>query len=106
MSVLPIYHVIALPGAKLWLRQEFYRQQTGKTASVGDKVTVLFQKDQLSRSELTGDSFYNIGTAGSVSKTDSNGFITVDLISGRRCCVHLRAIGIPSGPSVLRCRPG
>ena len=79
MSVLPIYHVIALPGAKLWLRQEFYRQQTGKTASVGDKVTVLFQKDQLSRSELTGDSFYNIGTAGSVSKTDSNGFITVDL---------------------------
>ena len=149
MSVLPIYHVIALPGAKLWLRQEFYRQQTGKTASVGDKVTVLFQKDQVSRSELTGDSFYNIGTAGSVSKTDSNGFITVDLnyrvnveevvvmpngnismtmsrkpdvldlneaeakkrnlpkeISGRRCCVHLRAIGIPSGPSVLRCRPG
>ena len=69
MSVLPIYHVIALPGAKLWLRQEFYRQQTGKTASVGDKVTVLFQKDQLSRSELTGDSFYNICPAANLPGT-------------------------------------
>ena len=47
--------------------------------SVGDKVTVLFQKEQISRKKLTGDSFYPIGVAGSILDTDSNGFMTIDL---------------------------
>lgn len=79
MSVLPLYHVIALPGAKLWLRQDFYKQQAQRVPSVGDKVTVLFQKEQISRKKLTGDSFYPIGVAGSILDTDSNGFMTIDL---------------------------
>ena len=79
MAVLPLYHIMALPGAKLWLRANIYQEQTGKAPAVGDKVTVLFQKDQQARNELTGDSFYTIGVAGAVSAVDANGFLTVDV---------------------------
>ena len=43
MSVMPLYNLIALPGARLWLRGGVYRELTGKDPVEGEKVTILIQ---------------------------------------------------------------
>ena len=40
MSVMPLYNIIALPGAKLWLQQSAYRELTGRDPAVGERVTL------------------------------------------------------------------
>ena len=46
MTILPIYNIIALPGAKLWLQTEIYNQFTDRTPTVGERVTLLAQKEE------------------------------------------------------------
>ena len=96
MSVLPLYHTIALPGARVWIRTAFYLEQTGKEPAVGDKVTVVFQKEQQERSQLTSDSFFNIGVAGSVAEVDGNGFTMLDILNR----VHIEEATVLSGRSI------
>ena len=45
MTMLPIYNIIALPGAKLWLQTNLYKELTDKTPVVGERVTLLAQKE-------------------------------------------------------------
>ena len=49
MTMLPIYNIIALPGAKLWLQTEIYNQFTDKAPTVGERVTLLAQKEERDR---------------------------------------------------------
>ena len=77
MSVLPLYHTILLPEAKLWLRSDVYQEAAGKAPAVGEKVSILFQKSEQARAELTSDSFYNIGVAGVIQEVNENGFLSI-----------------------------
>ncbi|MBQ3669182.1 MAG: AAA family ATPase, partial [Clostridia bacterium] len=77
MAVLPLFHIMALPGAKIWLKTSWYHEMTGRTPINGDKVTVLFQKEQTARELLSGDSFYNIGVVGAIAGVDMNGFMSI-----------------------------
>ena len=79
MAILPLYNVLVLPGAKMWLRRTDYRTLTGKDAAVGERVTVLIQKENGDRDALTADSFYPIAVAGQVTETDQSGFITMEM---------------------------
>ncbi|MBQ9211464.1 MAG: endopeptidase La [Clostridia bacterium] len=79
MAVLPLYNVLALPGAKLWLREADYRSLTGKAPIVGERVTILAQKEDTDRYDLDVDSFYPIAVAGMVADVGGNGFISLDL---------------------------
>ena len=79
MAILPLYNVLVLPGAKIWLRRTDYRTLTGKDAAVGERVTVLIQKENGDRDALTADSFYPIAVAGQVTETDQSGFITMEM---------------------------
>ena len=79
MAVLPLYNVLALPGAKLWLREADYRSLTGKAPIVGERVTILAQKDDTGRYDLDVDSFYPIAVAGMVADVGGNGFLSLDL---------------------------
>ena len=79
MSIMPLYNMIALPGARLWLRSAVYRELTGKAPVEGDKVTILMQKEDEGRKNLTADSFHPIGTAGVISQVNDAGFVAIDI---------------------------
>ena len=66
MSVMPLYNTIALPGAKLWLQTNVYRELTGKAPVSGERVTLLMQREAQPRKALTADSFQPIGVVGSI----------------------------------------
>ena len=79
MSVMPLYNLIALPGARLWLRGGVYRELTGKDPVEGEKVTILIQKEDEGRKALSADSFHPIGTVGVISEVNDAGFLAVDI---------------------------
>ncbi|MBQ3304441.1 MAG: endopeptidase La [Clostridia bacterium] len=79
MSVMPLYNIIALPGAKLWLQTRIYKELTGKAPVEGERVTLLMQKDEQPRAALDGDSFRPIGVTGAISEVSANGFVCVDI---------------------------
>ena len=79
MAVLPVYNVIALPGAKLWLQSAAYQARAGRTPVVGERVTILQQKEDQARSALTSESFQPIGVSGTISEVDGGGFMAIDL---------------------------
>ena len=79
MAIMPLYNMIALPGARLWLRSAVYRELTGKAPVEGDKVTILMQKEDEGRKDLTADSFHSIGTAGIVAEVNDAGFVAIDI---------------------------
>ena len=68
MSVMPIYNMIALPGTKLWLQTNVYKELTGRAPVSGERVTLLMQKEAQSRRALTAESFQPIGVVGSISE--------------------------------------
>ncbi len=79
MSIMPIYNMIALPGARLWLRGSVYRELTGKAPVPGEKVTFLMQKEDQGRNTLRAESFYPIGTAGTVTEVNDEGFVAIEI---------------------------
>ena len=79
MSVMPLYNIIALPGAKLMLQTRIYKELTGKAPVEGERVTLLMQKDEQPRAALDGDSFRPIGVTGAISEVSANGFVCVDI---------------------------
>ncbi|MBQ6347324.1 MAG: endopeptidase La [Clostridia bacterium] len=79
MSVMPLYNIIALPGAKLWLQTRIYKELTGKAPVEGERVTLLVQKDEQPRAALDGDSFRPIGVTGAISEVNANGYVCVDI---------------------------
>ena len=79
MSVMPLYNIIALPGARLWLQVKAYRELARKAPVVGEKVTLLMQKQEQAPRELTADSFRPIGVVGNITQVDENGFMAIEL---------------------------
>lgn len=81
MSIMPLYNIIALPGAKLWLQNKIYRELTGKAPAEGERVTVLTQRQEQPRAALDADSFRPIGVTGAISEVNANGFVCIDIQS-------------------------
>ena len=79
MTILPIYNIIALPGAKLWLQTNLYRELSDKTPVVGERVTLLAPKEEKPRAQLTADSFQPIGVAGAICEINDSGLMCIDL---------------------------
>ena len=79
MSVMPLYNIIALPGARLWLQAKVYRELTGKAAVVGERVTLLAQRQAQPRSALDGESFFPIGATGNVAEVNGEGFVCIEV---------------------------
>ena len=78
MSVMPLNNIIVLPGAKLWLQSNSYKELTGKAPVAGERVTLLMQKDEQPRRALSAESFHPIGLAGTVTGINAGGFVCVE----------------------------
>ena len=81
MSILPLYNVLALPGARMWLRKKDYTLLTGKEPVPEERVTLLMQREDEGRGDLSSGSFYPIAVSGVITEVDGNGFLTIALQS-------------------------
>ena len=79
MSILPLYNVLALPGARMWLRKKDYTLLTGKEPVPEERVTLLMQREDEGRGDLSSGSFYPIAVSGVITEVDGNGFLTIAL---------------------------
>ena len=81
MAQMPLYNTLALPGGRIWLRTADYQALTGKAPVTAERVTLLMQKQDQARDELTAESFFPLAVAGVVTEINENTFVTIDLVN-------------------------
>ncbi len=79
MSMLPIYRIIALPGSKLWLQGSVYTQFANKPPVMGERVTLLAQKEENAKEGPSADNFLPVGVSGVISEVNESGFLCIDM---------------------------
>ena len=77
MAVLPLYNILLVPHANIYLKIDRYRSMVGGIPRIGEKMTLLLMKDRYARSELTPDSFYPVGVSGTVMEVHGEGWFSV-----------------------------
>ena len=77
MAVLPLYNVLTVPDATVYLKTKRYQGMVGGLPRVGEKMTLIIMKQKLEREALTQDSFYPVGVSGTVSEVHDEGWFAV-----------------------------
>ena len=77
MSVMPVYNMVILPGARVYLRTSDVESMTDRKPAVGDRMTFILQKAESARGAMTSESFYPIGAAGTVAEVNAAGYLSV-----------------------------
>ena len=78
MTVIPVYNVLALPGANIYLKTDLCRRMTGRMPQVDEKVMLLPLRENIAREQIREDSFYPIGVAGVITELNAvNKFFVV-----------------------------
>ena len=77
MAVLPVYGVLVLPDAAVYLKTERFRSMVGRDPRREEKVTLAVLKEDLSREALSEDSFYPVATSGYVTEIHDEGWFAV-----------------------------
>ena len=75
MANLPVYNILAVPDANVYLKNDYYEEMTGKQPAVEERVILMFEKDEYTKDELTEESFYPIGLTGEITEVNT-GVIT------------------------------
>jgi len=81
MTILPVYNIVAVPDATIYLKTENYRGMTRKNPVKDTRVILVVAKEPVNRREVTGDSFNRIGITGVITDVNSDGFITIRLLN-------------------------
>ena len=79
MVVLPLYEIIAVPDANLYLQTDVYRTLTGEDPVKQDDVTVIIPKDKISKDDIQNDIFHSIGLCGYVKEINAQGYLVIRL---------------------------
>ena len=90
MIVIPIYNLLMVPDANIYLKSDQYRHLARRYAEVNDRVVLISCKKEEHRKDMTEDSFYPIGVTGFVKEVNEEGYVEIRTV-GR---VHLDMIGI------------
>ena len=77
MANLPVYNILAVPDANVYLKNDYYEEMTGKQPAVEERVILMFEKDEYTKDELTEESFYPIGLTGEITEVNDNGYFLV-----------------------------
>ena len=78
MLVVPTYNMIITPDATLYFPVEQLRRSSGgKGVAVGEKVILIVAKENDPDKEITEDSFYPIGVAGTITELNNRGVASV-----------------------------
>ena len=74
MAILPVYNIVTVPDSNIYFRTDYYKMMTDKIPAVGEKITMVVLKEDLSRSAFTEDSFYPIGINGFITEVHDEGY--------------------------------
>ena len=77
MAVVPVYNLLATPGANIPLSIEDYQRMVGRVPVSGERVTLIFLKTEQRREMLSQDSFFPIGLTGTITEVSDKGFLVV-----------------------------
>ncbi len=77
MAVLPLYNVLVLPDATIYLKNERFEKAVGRLPRPEERVTLLILKENTPRDQITPASFYPIGLSGTVSEVRDEGWFAV-----------------------------
>ena len=77
LANLPVYNILAVPDANVYLKNDYYEEMTGKQPAVEERVILMFEKDEYTKDELTEESFYPIGLTGEITEVNDNGYFLV-----------------------------
>jgi ATP-dependent Lon protease len=77
MAVLPIYNTLALPDCNIYFKIDFYTKHVGREPQVDDRVTLIVQKENITKDDFNNESFYPIGLSGIVTEVNTNGYFIV-----------------------------
>ena len=78
MLVVPVYNMILVPEATLYLQMEqLKRSSGGKGVSVNERVILVVAKENDNFNEMTEDSFYPIGLAGVIREITQDGHAAI-----------------------------
>ena len=74
MIVIPVYNMILTPDATVYCQTEQLRRSAGsKGITVGERVILIVARENQSFRDLTEESFYPIGVAGTISGKSARG---------------------------------
>ena len=90
MVVIPIYNLLLVPDANIYLKADQYRHLARRYAEVNDRVVLLSCKKEQHRKDMTEDSFFPIGVTGFVNEVNPEGYVVIRT-TGR---VNLDIVGI------------
>ena len=90
MVVIPIYNLLLVPDANIYLKSDQYRHLARRYAEVNDRVVLLSCKKEEHRKDMTEDSFYPIGVTGFVNEVNAEGYVVIRTTGS----VNLDMIGI------------
>lgn len=90
MVVIPIYNLLLVPDANIYLKTDQYKHLARRYAEVNDRVVLLSCKKEEHRKDMTEDSFYPIGVTGFVNEVNPEGYVVIRT-TGR---VNLDIIGM------------
>ena len=75
MAVVPVYNILAVPGANIPLSLERFEKMIGRVPVSGERVTLIFMKEDKNREELNAEDFYTIGVSGTVTEVGDQGVL-------------------------------
>lgn len=77
MAVVPVYNVLAAPESNVPLVTEYYQHMVGRVPVSGERVTMIFLKEEQERESFTNESFFPIGLTGTITEVSDKGYIVI-----------------------------
>ena len=78
MIVVPVYNIILAPDANTYFGMDQIRRSAGdKGMTVGEKVVLVVAKRNENYSEMTPESFYPVGMAGTITEINNKGYVLI-----------------------------
>ena len=76
MKIVPVHKMVILPEVTLYFTSKVFQEIAGP-AEQGERVILLFTKEEEERENLRDDSFYQIGVSGYVTETEQKNVVAV-----------------------------
>ncbi len=80
MVVIPVYNMVVLPKSVFYIQLTQFIKGTGQQPVEGEKVIMLFAKEDQARKELTSDSFMPLAVTGRVKSVNVNSITVIDTL--------------------------
>ena len=80
MTIIPVHNMTVLPRSVLYIQTGIFAKSVERPAEVGEKVVLLFTKEDDERAVLTNESFNPLAVTGIIRNTDLSGFVAIETL--------------------------